>query len=215
MDSDLSGYAQTFTQILGRYSMTFTLLLGMVLGAALLFLRDELAGRAHRRIPETWPLTVRPVVSGSEKRVWIWLTGAMYDHQILLKLPIARMTAPNSQAEAEHWYKKLNGIYCTFAICNQRGKIVGCVDVGGGDGQSIRNQAVKKALLTQCGISYWVIDPDNRPSLAQFRSAMVGDAPIEASAFSELEQLFSVDTEKSSGGESRSVRSHEALYSTQ
>lgn len=195
--------------------MTFTLLLGMVLGAALLFLRDELAGRAHRRIPKTWPLTVRPVVSGSEKRVWIWLTGAMYDHQILLKLPIARMTAPNSQAEAEHWYKKLNGIYCTFAICNQRGQIVGCVDVGGGDGQSIRNQAVKKALLTQCGISYWVIDPDNRPSLAQFRSAMVGDAPIEASAFSELEQLFSVDTEKSSGGESRSVRSHEALYTAQ
>lgn len=187
----------------------------MVLGAALLFLRDELAGRAHRRIPKTWPLTVRPVVSGSEKRVWIWLTGAMYDHQILLKLPIARMTAPNSQAEAEHWYKKLNGIYCTFAICNQRGQIVGCVDVGGGDGQSIRNQAVKKALLTQCGISYWVIDPDNRPSLAQFRSAMVGDAPIEASAFSELEQLFSVDTEKSSGGESRSVRSHEALYTAQ
>lgn len=195
--------------------MTFTLLLGMVLGAALLFLRDELAGRAHRRIPKTWPLTVRPVVSGSEKRVWIWLTGAMYDHQILLKLPIARMTAPNSQAEAEHWYKKLNGIYCTFAICNQRGQIVGCVDVGGGDGQSIRNQAVKKALLTQCGISYWVIDPDNRPSLAQFRSAMVGDAPIEASAFSELEQLFSVDTEKSSGGESRSVRNHEALYTAQ
>ena len=195
--------------------MTFTLLLGMVLGAALLFLRDELAGRAHRRIPKTWPLTVRPVVSGSEKRVWIWLTGAMYGHQILLKLPIARMTAPNSQAEAEHWYKKLNGIYCTFAICNQRGQIVGCVDVGGGDGQSIRNQAVKKALLTQCGISYWVIDPDNRPSLAQFRSAMVGDAPIEASAFSELEQLFSVDTEKSSGGESRSVRSHEALYTAQ
>jgi len=184
----------------------------MVLGAALLFLRDELAGRAHRRIPKTWPLTVRPVVSGSEKRVWIWLTGAMYDHQILLKLPIARMTAPNSQAEAQHWYKKLNGIYCTFAICNQRGKIVGCVDVGVSGGQSIRNQAVKKALLSQCGISYWVIDPDNRPSLAQFRSAMIGESVVESTGFNELEQLLSVDTDKSTAGSSRAVRHHEVLY---
>ena len=192
--------------------MTFTLLLGMALGAALLFLRDELAGRAHRRVPKKWPLTVRPVVSSSEKRVWIWLTGAMYDHQILLKLPIARMTAPNSQAEAEHWYKKLNGIYCTFAICNQRGKIVGCVDVGGSEGQSIRNQAVKKALLSQCGIAYWVIDPDNRPSLAQFRAAMVGESAVQATAFNDLEQLFSVDTEKSSGGASSSVRQHDIAY---
>ena len=190
--------------------MTFTLLLGMALGAALLFLRDELVGRAHRRVPKTWPLTVRPVVSSSEKRVWIWLTGAMYDHQILLKLPIARMTAPNSEAEAEHWYKKLNGIYCTFAICNQRGKIVGCVDVGGADGQSVRNQAVKKALLNQCGIAYWIIDPENRPSLAQFRAAMVGDAAVEAMPFNEHEQLFRVDTEKTPSGGSRSVH-HSAM----
>lgn len=192
--------------------MTFTLLLGMSLGAALLFLREELAGRAHRRIPKTWPLKVRPVVSSSEKRVWIWLAGAMFDHQILLKLPIARMTAPTSQAESEHWYKKLNGIYCTFAICNQRGKIVGCVDVGGSDGQSVRNQAVKKALLSQCGISYWVVDPDNRPSLAQFRSAMVGESAVEGSALNDLEQLFSVDTDKSSGGASRSIKQQEVLY---
>jgi hypothetical protein len=192
--------------------MTFTLLLGMALGAALLFLRDEIAGRAHRSVPKTWPLTVRPVVSGSEKRLWIWLTGAMYDHQILLKLPIARMTAPSSAAEAQHWYKKLNGIYCTFAICNQRGKIVGCVDVGGEGGQSIRNQAVKKALLSQCGIAYWVIDPDNRPSLAQFRTTMLGEQPIESTGFNETEQLFQVDTDRSSlGGVSPTVRQRESL----
>ncbi len=195
--------------------MTFTLLLGMALGAALLFLRDEIAGRAHRRVPKTWPLTVRPVVSKSEKRVWIWLTGAMYDHQILLKLPIARMTAPSSDAESQHWYKKLNGIYCTFAICNQRGKIVGCVDVGGADAQSIRNQAVKKALLGQCGIAYWVIDPDNRPSLAQFRTAMLGEQAIESTGFNETEQLFQVDTSRSTwGGASPAVRQHDvSLYS--
>jgi hypothetical protein len=192
--------------------MTFTLLLGMALGAALLFLRDEIAGRAHRRVPKTWPLTVRTVVSSSEKRVWIWLTGAMYDHQILLKLPIARMTAPSSDAEAQHWYKKLNGIYCTFAICNQRGTVVGCVDVGGARGQSIRNQAVKKALLSQCGIAYWVIDPDNRPSLAQFRTAMLGEQAIEATGFNETEQLFHVDTNRSIlGGASSGVRQQEAL----
>lgn len=191
--------------------MTFTLLLGMALGAALFFLRDEIAGRARRRVPKTWPLTVRPVVSSSEKRVWIWLTGAMYDHQILLKLPIARMTAPSNAAEAQHWYKKLNGVYCTFAICNQRGKIVGCVDVGGAGGQSIRHQSVKKALLSQFGIAYWVIDPDNRPSLAHFRTAILGGSAIESTGFNELEQLLQVDTDRSLGGMSPTVREQDVL----
>jgi hypothetical protein len=38
------------------------------------------------------------------------------------------------------------------------------------------NQTLKYGLLSQCGIPYWVVEPDNLPHKNQIRTAFLGDA---------------------------------------
>jgi hypothetical protein len=161
--------------------------LGVLLGAALLFWRNRYMERQRRRIPASWPLKTRPLVNTQERKVWIWLTKVMFDQQILIKLPVTRFTAPSNQAEATHWYKLLNGVYCTFTICSLDGKVIGCVDVPGPNGLSLGNQTLKHSLLDQCSIRYWVVDPANLPHLSQIRAAFLGEHAAHATASQPLD----------------------------
>ena len=127
------------------------------------------------QIPKEWPLLPRMLVSTKERKVWTWLEKVMYDQHIMIKLPVTRFTMPAKQNEAEHWYGLLNRVYCTFTICNTDGRIVGCVDVPGKLGLSMSNQTLKYGLLAQCGIPYWVVEPDNLPHSSQIRTAFLGE----------------------------------------
>ncbi|NBX21359.1 MAG: hypothetical protein EBR58_08270 [Betaproteobacteria bacterium] len=115
------------------------------------------------------------MVNSRERKVWLWLTKVMFDQQVLVKLPVTRFTIPSEQTEATHWYKLLNGVYCTFTVCGLDGKVIGCVDVPGPGGLSLGNQTLKHTLLEQCNVRYWVVDPDNLPHLTQIRTAFLGE----------------------------------------
>lgn len=170
--------------------MVVSFLLGLVVGAALLYWRNKRALRHTRRIPKHWPLRLRPLVNNSERRVWAWLSKVMFDHQILIKLPVTRFTSPANQEEASHWYKLLNGVYCTFTICNMDGKVMGCVDVSGPKGISLGNQNLKHTLLMQCGLQYWVVDPAKLPHLSAIRSAFLGEEAVQNDPRDHLEHQF-------------------------
>jgi hypothetical protein len=126
------------------------------------------------QIPKEWPLYARTLVSTKERKVWTWLEKVMYDQHIMIKLPVTRFTIPAKQDEAEHWYSLLNRVYCTFTICSSDGRIMGCIDVPGSLGLSMSNQTLKYGLLAQCGIPYWVVEPDNLPHISQIRTAFLG-----------------------------------------
>lgn len=166
----------------------FLFLTGLVLGAALLFWRNQARARAQRRIPKEWPLQSRSLVNSGERRVWVWLIKVMFDHQILVKLPVTRFTTPTHQQEAAHWYKLLNGVYCTFTVCDIDGRVVGCIDVPGPKGLSLSNQTLKHTLLSQCGIRYCVVDPANLPHLTQIRTAFLGEQALKGPRTSQLEE---------------------------
>lgn len=166
----------------------FLFLAGLVLGAALLYGRNQLRARDMRILPKQWPLKSRSLVNSGEKKVWVWLIKVMFDHQVLVKLPVTRFTSPSNQHEAAHWYKLLNGVYCTFTVCDIDGKVVGCVDVPGPKGLSMSNQVLKHSLLTQCGIHYCVVDPANLPQLTQIRTAFLGEQSIKAPRTTHLEE---------------------------
>ena len=158
--------------------MFISFLIGAVLGASLLYWRNKAILREGRRIPKTWPLKLRPLVNSNERRVWIWLAKVMFDQQVLVKLPVTRFTTPADLQEADHWYKLLNGVYCTFTICGMDGNVIGCVDVSGRRGLSMSNQTLKHGLLSQCGVHYWIVDPDNLPHLTQIRTAFLGERAL-------------------------------------
>jgi hypothetical protein len=148
---------------------------GLLLGAAFVWWTKVYVEHRRHRIPTSWPLKTRPLVNTQERSVWLWLTKVMFDQHVLIKLPVTRFTAPINQTEATHWYKLLNGVYCTFTICDVDGRVIGCVDVLGPNGLSMGNQSLKHSLLDQCNIRYLVVDPTNLPHLSQIRAAFLGE----------------------------------------
>jgi hypothetical protein len=155
--------------------MFVTFLIGVVIGVALLYWYNQSEQSKRRRIPKEWPLRIRPLVNNREKKVWLWLSKVMFDQQILIKLPVTRFTAPSDLKDARHWYQLLNGVYCTFTVCNTDGLVIGCVDVPAPGGLSMSNQMLKHNLLTNIGIHYLVVDPDNLPHLIWIRTAFLGE----------------------------------------
>lgn len=131
-----------------------------------------------RRIPKTWPLTVRTLVNSRERRTWLWLSRAFPEHALMVKIPVTRFTLPAVREEGLHWFQLLSGVYTTFTLCDTQGNVIGCVDVPGPQGLSLSNQTLKHTLLSQCNIRYWVVDPEHLPSINQIRAAFLGEHAI-------------------------------------
>jgi hypothetical protein len=164
--------------------------LGVVMGAGVMLWRAKLATKKRKRIPREWPLKLRPLVNSQERWVWIWLAKVMFDQQIMVKLPVTRFTAPSDKEDAAHWYQLLNGVYCTFTVCTTDGRVLGCVDVQGPTARASSNQNLKHALLSQCGIRYWVVDPSDLPELTRIRSAFLGEQAMRGTERDYLETRF-------------------------
>jgi hypothetical protein len=161
--------------------------IGIVVGAALLYWFSRSDQNKRHRIPKEWPLKIRPLVNSREKKVWLWLAKVMFDQQILIKLPVTRFTAPSDLNDATHWYQLLNGVYCTFTVCNTDGQVIGCIDVPGPRGLSMSNQTLKHNLLTQIGVHYLVVDPGNLPHLIWIRTAFLGEHAARGGMSSHLD----------------------------
>lgn len=163
--------------------------LGAALGAAACYWRSSTAAKNRRRIPKQWPLRARLLVNSEQHRVWTWLAKVMFDHQVLIKIPVTRFTAPLG-SDSGHWYELLNGVYCNFTVCDAHGRVVGCVDIQGTNTPSMTNQILKQSLLSQCGVHYWVVDPQNLPPLLALRTAFFGEHAAKESGIDELDSRF-------------------------
>lgn len=138
------------------------------------------------RMPETWPLRARGLVTTEEQEVWAWLRRTFDDHTVMVKVPVPRFTIPTDKAdksskagkgktESERWLEVLNGVYTTFSICTTDGKVMGCVDVPGRHGLSEGNRELKESLLSDCGIGYTVVRAGQLPAAKAMRAAFLGE----------------------------------------
>ncbi|MGV3493981.1 MAG: hypothetical protein ACO1OY_08945 [Ramlibacter sp.] len=133
------------------------------------------AARARRRMPKHWPLDARRIVNSQEHRVWLWLRQAFEGHHVMIKMPVTRFTLPRGGENSAYLYQLLGGVYCTFTISRDDGRIVGCVDVPGLQGISRTNRQIKLALLSQSGIAYRVLKAGDLPPAAEIRIDFLGD----------------------------------------
>ena len=152
-----------------------SLLLGGALGYALHVMHLRRVEQGKRRIPRKWPLLPRPMVNSREKLAWRWLRRAFPDHAVMIKVPVTRFTHPQHREEGAHWFSLLSGVYCTFTIADLEGQVIGCVDVPSSQGLSLSNQTLKHTLMTQVDVRYWVVDPEQLPSVQLLRAAFLGD----------------------------------------
>jgi|GEM_PF-6899865 len=153
-------------------------LMVMAFGAGLWWAgRAKRNGASSRRtLPEEWPLISRNVTNYTERLVWQWLRETFPEYLVVPKLTITRFTSPTSRDEAKHWFDILGSIYCTFAVCNSRGSVIGCVDIVTGQHDLWRsNRQLKQSLLSQCGMAYWVVTPTALPERAAIRAEFLGE----------------------------------------
>lgn len=151
------------------------LLIGAALGYAGHAAHLRRVEQSKRRIPRKWPLLPRAMVNSREKLAWRWLRRAFPDHAVFVKVPVTRFTQPQNREEGAHWFSLLSGVYCTFTIADLDGHVIGCVDVPSSQGLSLSNQTLKHTLMTQCDVRYWVVDPEQLPSVQLLRAAFLGD----------------------------------------
>ncbi|RPE70646.1 uncharacterized protein DUF2726 [Tibeticola sediminis] len=156
-------------------SVVLALAAGLGAGVALARWLQRRTARAPRRLPRHWPLVPRLLANSEERRVWRWLVRAFYDHHVMIKVAVTRFTLPRKGEDARQWYEILNGVYCTFTVCTAGGQVLGCVDVPGRKGLSESNRQLKQTLLTQCGIAYWIVNPERLPTITDIRTAFLGD----------------------------------------
>jgi Protein of unknown function (DUF2726) len=151
--------------------LTFGLLAGALLASWLI----KRSARAKRRIPKRWPLSARLVANTDERKVWRWLSGAFFEHSVMIKMPVTRFLLPRTQEHGLHWYELLSGVYCTFTIVTSEGRAIGCVDVQSRLRRSRSNHKLKETLLHQCGVGYLVVESSHLPSLSEIRSEFLGE----------------------------------------
>ena len=155
-------------------------LLLLVLLAALAFAVGILAefwwtrARARRRVPRQLELTSRRMANSREWKTWRWLLDALPDQYIMIKVPVTRFTLPRTGSDRRRVHELLSGVYCTFTVCSPDGQVIGCVDVPGSLGLPQSNRELKRRLLTQCGIPYWVIRNGKFPDPGELRADLLG-----------------------------------------
>lgn len=162
-----------------------TVLLAAALAGLVLYL---VRGRApvpaksggKRRLPTQWPLNPRPLANTHERHVWQWLQTVFPEHHVMIKLPVTRFTMPRQPGEGSEWFNVLSGAYCSFTLCDQQGRVIGCVDVLGPRGLSRGNRQLKQTLLAQCGIGYWVLSAESLPHPQALRAEFLGSAAIDS-----------------------------------
>lgn len=118
-------------------------------------------------------LKIRPIFKVNEKKIFSWLVAAFPEYYIFAKLPITRYLRTTQRANADSWYSLLEGIYCSFAICDKDGRVIGCVDIENINLPSLRDHKVKRELLSKLGIKLWTLNSDRLPEVHLLRAAFI------------------------------------------
>jgi hypothetical protein len=138
---------------------------------------DEEMGNYHKmEIPKVWPFDLRRVAGTEERKIWDWLRETFPDHQVLIKLPVTRFVIPQRPGSGREWFRMLSTVYCTFTVCTNDGRVVGCLDVmANPNSLSPINRQVKETLFDQCGISYWAVLRDRLPNGETLRAEFLAE----------------------------------------
>lgn len=148
---------------------------GMVVGAWGFRRWAAHAAKKKKRIPHTWALQARPLLTDLEHEVWHWLKTAFFDHHVLVKIPVIRFMAPRTEAVRKQSHELLSGVYCTFTVCAADGTAIGCIDLPGPRGLKASNRDLKQKLFAECGMAYAVVRASNLPSLEAVRAEFLGE----------------------------------------
>jgi hypothetical protein len=134
----------------------------------------------RKKVARNHALRAKPLTSRDELQVWRWLEEVFPEHRILPKIPFTGFIEPNQRGGDAHWQALLSTVNFSCALADQKGTVLGCIDVLGRGEITDRKHAFKRELLGRAGIPYWIIESQRRPSAALLREKFLGAATSEA-----------------------------------
>lgn len=136
-------------------------------------LRAPRRGRSIDELPTRWPLVARPVLNGTERRLYRMICDALPGHLVFAKLPLVRMCHPADPdpKQVRYWYRLLGSTHVSFAVCDGRGRMLAAVDlIAEPSPPSLRTRRIKAAVLHACGVRYLTCTADALPAQPTLRS---------------------------------------------
>lgn len=178
-----------FSSSFSFWALGLGLVGGAIAGAALYAWWRYAQANAKMRMPDTWPLTGRVLLTNEEHEVFKWLRNTFHEHLVMIKVPVLRFTIPISKEKnggGPRWQDLLGGVYCTFTVCTTNGNVVGCVDVPAKRGLNKANRELKESLLSDCHIAYTVVRSIKLPKTSAMRAAFLGELLVDESADAQI-----------------------------
>jgi hypothetical protein len=142
----------------------------------------------RKKVARNHALRAKPLTSRDELQVWRWLEEVFPEHRILPKIPFTGFIEPNQRGGDAHWQALLGTVNFSCALADQKGTVLGCIDVLGRGEVTGRNHTFKRELLARAGIPYWIIESQRRPSAALLREKFLGAAISEAGKLATAER---------------------------
>jgi hypothetical protein len=135
---------------------------------------------ARKKVARNHTLRCKPLTSRDELQVWRWLEAVFPEHRILPKIPFTGFIEPNQRGGDAHWQALLSSVSFSCALADQKGTVLGCIDVLNRGEVTDRKHAFKRELLARAGLPYWIVESQRRPSAALLREKFLGPATSEA-----------------------------------
>jgi hypothetical protein len=143
---------------------------------------------ARKKVARNHTLRSKPLTSRDELQVWRWLEEVFPEHRVLPKIPFTGFIEPNQRGGDAHWQALLSTVNFSCALADQRGTVLGCIDVLGRGEVTDRKHAFKRELLGRAGLPYWIIESQRRPSATLLREKFLGTATSEAGKLAPAER---------------------------
>jgi len=142
----------------------------------------------RKKVARNHTLRAKPLASRDELQVWRWLEEVFPEHRILPKVPFTGFIEPNQRGGDAHWQALLSTVNFSCALADQKGTVLGCIDVLGRGEVTGRNHGFKRELLARAGLPYWIVESQRRPSAALLREKFLGAATSEAAKLAASER---------------------------
>ncbi len=159
---------------------------GLLITALLVIGGAFMLSKRKKALPSDWPLAPRPLFSGQEEQVFMFLRNAFPEHLVLAKVPLARFMRLKKGEDPNVWFPLINPLHVTFIVCTQKGFVIGALDLPNEANMSASANTLKQRALQVCGIKYMSLTGAALPTAFMLRSMMLGSAPEPDRPHSEI-----------------------------
>lgn len=168
----MTAWGELLTEPLFWGAVSGTLVLGLALGR---LWQHRAALAARRRWPDKWNLNARPLFTVHERALYRELKAALPQHVVLAKVSLLRFCQSADGHDTEAWYRRLQALHVSMAVCTSNGVVVAAIDIDHGSGKGpSRSQKMKEGVLEACRVRYVRCAPGHWPQPQLLASWVLG-----------------------------------------